>query len=69
MTQNDIFTNSLEFNRSCELLAERCDFTKRETEVFSLLVLGKENKEIAGELDVSLATSKRLIYGIYNGDW
>jgi DNA-binding NarL/FixJ family response regulator len=56
----------VEHRINCDLLAERFDFTKRETEVFSLLVLGKENKEIAGELDVSLATAKRLIYNIYS---
>ncbi|MBN2246244.1 MAG: helix-turn-helix transcriptional regulator, partial [Candidatus Aminicenantes bacterium] len=52
--QNDIYD-----------LIEKFNLTKREQEIFVLVIAGKTNKNIQDELFISLKTVKAHLYNIY----
>lgn len=52
--QNDIYD-----------LIEKFNLTKREKEIFLLVIAGKTNKDIQDELYISLKTVKTHLYNIY----
>ena len=46
-------------------IKKKYEITKREGEILELILLGKSNKEICGELYISIHTVKNHIYSIF----
>lgn len=51
--------------KSIELICNKYNITQRESEIFSLILQGKSNKEIMSILDLSLNTVRNHIYNLY----